>query len=321
MAMVGAGPRFPEFVMALSDVSGKAVRKNPGPPWGFRFLVAVERSVPTWLFQPALHLGAGVAACFMPRQRTASAEYLRRVLGREPGARDIWRHFNTFIDSLMCVLCAGQGRNRPVHFAPGGEEAFAEAAASGRPVLYGTFHLGHGDLIGYLLGRFGRPVRMVRLRVENSEETHWMEARYGRDVRFLWVEEPESMAWAMKEALEGGESLAMKCDRVEQAGRVEVFPFLGSSRSFPFTIYHLSVLFDCPVVFAFAVGEGRATVAYSSPVYRPDPAVSREENLVRARAHFREVLEVAEARLRENPFLWFNFEPWEGAAGRRRSRQ
>jgi len=53
-----------------------------------------------------------------------------------------------------------------------------------------------------------------------------------------------------------GESLALKCDRLEFSSRVEPFHFLGGLRLFPFTIYHLAILFDRPVVFCTAVAGG-----------------------------------------------------------------
>lgn len=295
----------------MTKNQSEAPRRNPGPDWGCRFILAVEAVTPSWLFRRALHLGAGVGACFMPRERAASREYLRLALGREPGAGDIWRHFSAFMDSLMGVLLAGRGRLRPVRFSAGGEAAFAEVASQGRPVLYGTFHLGHGDLIGYLLGRYGRPVRMIRLRIENAEETRRMGERYGEQVRFLWVDRPENLSFALKDALESGHSLAMKCDRVEQAGRVESFELLGHSRRFPFTIYHLALLFDCPVIFAFAEDDGEGgSVAHSSAPFYPDPEASRMDNLRRARAHFRGVLNLVERLLRKDPYIWFNFVPW-----------
>jgi predicted LPLAT superfamily acyltransferase len=38
---------------------------------------------------------------FSRRARKASAGYLRRVLGRQPGARDVFRHYHTFASTIQ----------------------------------------------------------------------------------------------------------------------------------------------------------------------------------------------------------------------------
>ena len=180
--------------------------------------------------------------------------------------------------------------------------------------LHGTFHLGDGDLLGYFVTKMGRPISMVRLRVGNSDDTRWMEKRFGGAVRFIWVDKPENMTFALRSAIEEGHSLAMKCDRVEGARKTERFTFLGQERDFPFTIYWLGLLFEVPVVFSFGVGkEPGVTEAWCSPAFLPDPQASKKENLASARRHFEEVLAMVETILRKHPFAWFNFEPWDRA--------
>ena len=80
---------------------------------------------------------------------------------------------------------------------------------------------------------------------------------------------------------------------------------------FPFTIYHLAVLFDRPVVFCVAVPERTKDQmrVFASTVFTPDPAAGRAANLAVARIHFQAVLNQLETLVRQHPFLWFNFLP------------
>jgi predicted LPLAT superfamily acyltransferase len=130
-------------------------------------------------------------------------------------------------------------------------------------------------------------------------------------VSFLWINEPAELLFGLKGALEAGDSVALKCDRPEHSARTEPFYFLGARRLFPFTIYHLALLFDRPVVFCTAVPEsGRDGVrVFASPVFLPDPAADRPANLARARRHFQAALGQLEGLVRQHPFLWFNFTP------------
>lgn len=255
--------------------------------------------------------GTWIGLAGMPVQRAHSREYLRLVLGREPTLLEVWRHFFALTESLMLKLRAGRGVPVRGDLQPENAAAFDALVASGRPALFGTFHFGDSDLLGFLLGARGRKVALIRLRVGNSRDTELLGQRFGDSVSFLWVNDPANLLFDLKGALEAGQSLAMKCDRLEFSAKAEPFEFLGARRLFPFTIYHLAVLFDRPVVFCVAVPGDTPDVlhVHASPVFTPEPGASREKNLARARAHFQGVLAQLEELVRRHPLLWFNFLP------------
>jgi predicted LPLAT superfamily acyltransferase len=182
--------------------------------------------------------------------------------------------------------------------------------------LFGTFHFGGSDLLGYLLGERGRRVSILRLRVENSHDTTLLGQRYGEHVSFLWVNDPKSLIFDLKAALDAGLSLALKCDRLEFSAKNERFHFLGADRLFPFTIYHLALLFGRPLAFCVAVPGVRAQTLRltASSIFEPATGRSREENLQEARAHFQGVLAELESLLRVQPYQWFNFLPLNPAS-------
>lgn len=285
--------------------------RNPGPSWGYGFLLWAERWWPGWFFRPVLMAGTWVGLASLPVQRAHSRAYLAVVLGRPATPREVWRHFFAFVESLMLRLRAGRGVAVRCRVAPANAAAFEALVGSGRPALFGTFHFGDSDLLGYLLGARGRRVSILRLRVGNSADTQRLGARFAGQVSFLWVNDPATRLFGLKAALEAGESLALKCDRLEFSTRAEPFRFLGAARLFPFTIYHLALLFDRPVVFCTAVpaADPDGVRVFASPVFTPDPAAGRAVNLQAARRHFQEVLGQLEALVRAHPFLWFNFLP------------
>jgi predicted LPLAT superfamily acyltransferase len=286
-------------------------RRNPGPPWGYAFLLWAERWWPRWIFRPALMAGTWAGLAFMPVQRGHSREYLRIVLGRAPRTVEVWRHFFAFTEFLMTKLRAGRGAAIRCELAPENAADFEALLASGRPALFGTFHFGSSDLLGYMLGARGRAVSIVRLRVGNSDDTRWLGERFSREVTFLWINDASAMLFDLKTALDAGKSLALKCDRLEFSAKAEPFRFLDADRVFPFTIYHLAVLFQRPVVFCVAEpgAEANEIRVVASPVYTPDPAASREKNLGAARLHFQGVVTQLETMVRQRPSLWFNFLP------------
>ena len=81
-------------------------------------------------------------------------------------------------------------------------------------------------------------------------------------------------------------------------------------RSFPFTIYHLALIFGRPVFLCVGVpGEPGESIVHGTPRWAPDPAASRADNLATARAHFQGFLDLVESLLRRNPYWWFNYIP------------
>jgi predicted LPLAT superfamily acyltransferase len=100
----------------------------------------------------------------------------------------------------------------------------------------------------------------------------------------------------------------MKCDRVEFSAKTEAFEFLGARRIFPFTIYHLALIFKKPVLLSLGLPDGRGgSVLHGPPRWDPNPERSRAENLESARTHFQNFLQFVEQVLRKHPYLWFNF--------------
>ncbi len=256
-------------------------------------------------------VGTWGAVALMPGQRRDSRAYLDALLGRQVGVIHVWRHFFAYIQSLLLNLQVGAGAVLRCELAEENRAAFEQLIASGNPALYGTFHFGCSDLLGYLLGERGLQVSILRLRVGNSHDTKLLGQRYGERVSFLWVNDPQSLIFDLKAAIEAGSSLALKCDRLEFSAKSEYFSFLDADRLFPFSIYHLAMLFGLPVVFCVAVGgpgDGGVRVM-ASPVYRADPAAGREANLAAARRHFQAVLSELETLLRVHPYQWFNFLP------------
>ena len=288
-----------------------AVPRNPGPSWGYGFLLGAERWWPRWFFRPLLMAGTWVALAFMPAQRAHSRAYLAVVLGRPARLVEVWRHFFAFAEFLVLKLRASRGAPVPGALEPEHAAAFEALLRSDRPALFGTFHFGASDLLGYLLGDRGRHVSILRLRVGNSADTRLLGERFGRQVSFVWINDPARLLFDLKAALEAGDSLALKCDRLEFSAKAEPFRFLGADRLFPFTIYHLALMFARPVVFCTAVPDpaGTGLRIFASPVFTPDPAADRAANTQGARRHFQAVLAQLESLVRRHPFLWFNFLP------------
>lgn len=284
--------------------------RNPGPSWGLRFLRLSDLALPEILFRPLRAAGTWAALAFMASQRRASRAYLRAVLGREPRASEQFRHFFALCESLMLKLRVANGRPHRCVLGPDSHE-FGAWLTSGGPAFLGTFHVGNSDLTGFLLAsQDRRRVHIVRLRVGNSEDTDALARRLGGLVRYVWVNEPGDMLFALKEAGSSGDAVALQCDRPDHSSRTETFDFLGARRIFPFTIYHLAFIFNRPVFLSIGAPAGPdVSVVHASPPFVPEAGEARDAGLGRARAHFQAFLARLESYLRANPYDWLNYLP------------
>ena len=290
-----------------TETQARPVR-NPGPSWGYGFLRLADRVVPECIYRPARAFGTWIAMLGMPEQRRHSRAYLRVVFGREPTSREVFRHFFVFQEALMLKLRVANGR--PHHGVLTGDATdFHALLRSGEPALLGSFHVADSDLTGFLFGgQEKRRVTLVRHRVGNSQDTERLGERFSEWVSFIWVNEADNLLFALKDAITAGNSIALKCDRLEFSAKREAFQFLGARRLFPFTIYHLALIFKKPVLLSVGVpGAPGETRVHSSPAWHVDSSLNREQNLTRAREHFQAFLTRVEALLRVNPYWWFNF--------------
>lgn len=284
--------------------------KNPGPRWGYGFLRAAHAFLPGPVFKACLACGAVVGWALMPKARAHQKAYWLALTGKHPGVRQQWRHFIEFAANLMQKLILDRTAKPMFVYAPGSAEADFEAVSRDKGgVLFGTFHMAESDLMGSMLCTLGRQIRMVRLRVDNSLDTEILQRSFQGMVQFVHVNKPEEMLFAIKDALEQGHGVAMQCDRYEFGSKLERFGFLGEMRYFPFTVYHLSALFRVPVCFSFALRRrADGTIpAWVPPVFYPRGP--RAQVLAAGKQHFQSVLTGVENILREDPTLWFNFQP------------
>ncbi len=280
-------------------------KRNPGPAGGYHLIVFFRKALPEFIFSILVGIGSLIAVLCMGRQRRASRDYLSLVLQRTPSFSDVWRHFDTFARTLVFRLEVGATRNPKLKPPQWEGEAFMALARSGTPALYGSFHIGCSDLMGYALSEGFCKVYMVRLKVGNSHDTERFRKAY-HGVHMLWTNHPDELTIGIHRAVGEGASLAMLCDRPEFSSRSAEFDFLGQRVEFPVTIYHLSALYRMPVSFCFCIFTGSCVETFATEIFHPEGG--RREVLAAGHRHFQRVLGRVESLLEEYPYQWFNFE-------------
>ena len=262
------------------------------------------------------------------RARAASLDYLARArarfgplpgLPREPGRREVYRHFRSFTRATVDKLLAWSGCSSGIAVELPGLEAFLDVRASGRGALFLGAHLGNLEMMR-ALGE-GRGLEGINAVVyaENAVRFHEILKRVNPAFSVNLVQvasvSPDT-AIRLQEKVERGECLFIVGDRTPPSdhGRKVLAPFLGQDAAFPIGPYLLAHLLRCPVYLMFCVHDGQRYQVHLEPFAdRIElPRIGREAAMAQWAGRYARSLE---AHCRATPYQWFNFFDFWGAHG------
>jgi predicted LPLAT superfamily acyltransferase len=240
--------------------------------------------------------------------RAASRLYLRKVLGREPGLADIFRHFHSFATTILdrAYLLNGQYGRYEVHSH--GEEIVASMLARGEGCLLLGAHFGSFEIVRFL-GHAARAPRVSLVMYEQGTKT--LNAALNAinpnlAMRVIALGRIDSML-ELDRALADGEFVGILGDRIIGDESTVSCPFLGEPARFPDGAFRIAALLKRPVVLMLGIyrGGNRYDIHFEMLA-----DMSGAERAARERA-IDEALRRYVARLehycRLAPYNWFNF--------------
>jgi predicted LPLAT superfamily acyltransferase len=242
--------------------------------------------------------------------KKASRDYLRRVLGREPGWADLARHFHAFasvaLDRFFLVTGNTAIFDVSFHRPPELEEVIRQQ----RGCLLLLAHLGGFEIMRVT----GSEQRKLPLRVL-MDLTHnpmfigliqKLNPEFSKRVIDASQRGP-ALALALKQALDEGAIVGMMADRVRDDERAVEVNFLGGIARLPAGPWIFAGTLGVPVVLAFGLyrGGNRYEVHFELMMEKLAlPRATREQALRDCAQQYAGRLEHY-ARLA--PYNWFNF--------------
>jgi predicted LPLAT superfamily acyltransferase len=301
-----------------------------GQPWfriqergtllGMRCMVAILR-----LLGPgAVRLAAEAVVPYFfltgRRARAASLDYLARVrarfgplpgLPRDPGRREVYRHFRCFTRATVDKLLAWAGCASGIDLEASDLEGFLAQRASGRGALFLSAHVGNLEMLRGLGAGRGLEGLNAVVYAENAVRFHEILKRvnpaFGIDLVQVASVSPDT-AIRLQEKVDRGECLFIVGDRTppNDNGRTVAAPFLGEDAAFPIGPFLLAHLLRCPVYLMFCVHDGRRYRMHLEPFAERIelPRIGRDAALARWVGRYAQSLE---AQCRATPYQWFNF--------------
>ena len=302
--------------LARPGLSQWARTPERGSALGLRLGVLVALRLGRPMARLALHPVAAYYFVFAPKARRAARAYLRRVLGREPTARDRYRQIHCFGATLLDRLYFLKGRH-----------ALFEVAVEGEPLMLETLTRGQGAfLLGSHLGSFAPLSALARHRPELKVAMAMYEAQAGPLNTFFSVTQaqdaPEIIPLGHLEAmlrirdcLDAGKFVGILADRTLADAPAQPVPFLGHAAPFPVGPMRVAAALRRPVIFMTALyrGDNRYLAVFHriADFSQPMPA-GREAAVREAIVRYAQLLE---EYTRSDPYNWFNFyDFWQGEA-------
>jgi len=244
---------------------------------------------------------------FSTTARSASSQYLSRVLGRKAGLADSFRHYHTFacilLDRVFLLNDQFSRFDVRVHRA----EIIDELVAAGEGCVLLGAHLGSFE-IGRSTGRArGQKISMVMYE-ENARKVGTVLEAINPDLQMeiIALGQVDSIL-KVEAALARGEIVGMLADRTLKGGGTVSCHFLGEQARFPTGPLRIATMLKRPVALMFGLYRGgnryeihieRFAESKQDGSRERDPGM---ENLMQRYA------ERLEHYCRLAPYNWFNF--------------
>ena len=252
---------------------------------------------------------------FAPRARRQQRAYLRRVLGREPGARDRFRQLFAFASTILDRLYVMRERDHLLAVSVEGEPLMRETLAGGQGAFLLGAHLGSFEIMGALGRRQpGLQVVMAMYEHQASRVASFCRAAHpARAPEIIALGHLEAML-RIRDCLEAGKFVGMLADRTIGEAPAQRVRFLGAPALFPSGPMRAAAALRRPVIFMTGLYRGgnryhvvfRQIADFSQPAPR-----GREAAVAGAIERYVQLLEEC---CRSDPYNWFNFyDFWHGA--------
>lgn len=245
--------------------------------------------------------------------RRASLDYLRRVLPREPGWRDVFRHLYTFaavmLDRIL-LLGGWYGRMQLTAYKP---QEVIDAQRHGCVLLVahlGSFEVKRGR--AHIPGE--PPLRIVMDRAHGRMFTRLLEQlnpQFAESIIDASQQGP-TLALEIKQALDAGAMVGLMADRVRPGERTVTVEFLGGPVKLPAAPWILASVLQVPVVIALGLYRGSNRYDAHLEVLAQRVSLPRAGREAAIQAYAQLYADRLAHYARLAPYNWFNFYDYWG---------
>ncbi len=244
---------------------------------------------------------------FSVKGRSASRQYLGKVLDRPPRLADLFRHYYSFATVALDRMFLLRDRFAQFDVRVHGTDVLEEAQRRGEPCFLLGAHFGSFEALHVFGEEHSLNVTMLMFE-QGSRNMNALARAIKPDLEksVIGMGSPDSMI-KVRERLESGDWVGMLGDRrLYDSGAVSV-PFLGETAALPTAPFRIAALIGRPVVLMVALygGGNRYDLHFERLVEMPTLDRGKRDAMIREWAG--RYAQRLEHYCRLAPYNWFNF--------------
>lgn len=262
------------------------------------------------LVRPLLYPIVAYFVFTSPAARAASRGYLRRVLGRPAGFRDLWRHFFSFASCTLDRIFFLSKRHQAIDVSVDRPEAVRAAVARQTGCLLFVAHFGSAESLRVIAVDQRRlPLSILLDRVHGRMLTELLE-RLNPDLAGSIIDASQrgpQLVLSLKEALQDGRMVGIMADRALATDRSVTVDFLGGPARLPVGPWQLAHALQVPIVLGFGVYHGGNRYTAHFELFAESVRLPREQREAAITEFAQQYARRLEHHVRGAPYNWFNF--------------
>ncbi len=258
----------------------------------------------------ALHPIVAYYALTAPGARTASRDYLGRVLEREPRWRDLYRHMYCFAAALLDRVYMFGGHGDTLEVSHQGAAIIRDYRRRGVGAIVIVAHLGSFEILRAVGGETVKlPLRVLMNRASGAKANAVLDAIHPTmGERIIDTSESDvDRVLKVKAALDRGEMVGLMADRYHSGERTTDVSFLGDPAPMPLSPWLLAGITRAPVLLAFGLYRGGNRYELHFEEFSQGLALPRARRHAQAHEYAQAYADRLAYYTRKAPYNWFNF--------------
>ncbi|MFA5417230.1 MAG: acyltransferase [Bacteroidales bacterium] len=282
--------------------------KTRGGAAGYRAFIFLLKHFGLKSAYGLLLLVAPYFVLFVPKARKPMVFYFRHIL-RFSRAKSFWYLFkNNFVFGQVLIdkvaLMSGVSTKFTFNFE--GEENLHQMASENGGFIIGA-HMGNWEIAGQLLHRINTKVHIVMLESEHEKiKTMLDEVMTQKSMHIIPIKEDLSHLFAIREALEKNELIAIHGDRFLPGSKTITANFMGYDADFPAGPFSLAIKYNKPITYISAIRHPK--MHYHFFATRPKTYASKRSEFDQSlKSALSDYISFLSKTILQHPEQWFNY--------------
>lgn len=282
--------------------------RTDGGNFGQRFLLSALKRIPVRAFYPALAVAVPFY-CIVNRTAFQCIKRYFNEIHHFSKWKSFWKTiqnhfvFGKVVLDRFAILAGNSGQ---FHVEVPNNDEFGKMLEQPGGFIVAGSHVGNFELLGHFFSQDKKSINIVVYDGENEALQNRRRSSFlAHNVKMIPVRDDLSHIFAIKEALDNGEIVAIACDRVFGSAKTLTINFMGKDAAFPLGPFVLAAQMECPVVSLAAVKQRGTHYRGFVKVFGPHA----EKLNIRARSKLiaEQYASFLTSVLQQYPEQWFNF--------------